>query len=226
MLRSDFERDLLSLQADLSEMATHVEQATRGALNALENQDLARAQQIIDEDDHIDRLQDALENKCVSLMATQQPTAIDLRALMSAVHIAVELERMGDYAEGIAKICLRIGDQPLLKPLIDIPRMAELALTMLKESLQSHANRDEWQARKICQDDDAVDDLYDQIYRELLTYMLQDPRNIERATYLLWVAHDLERIADRATNIAERVMWLVSGHTVGTGNVKSDRSLR
>ena len=226
MLRSDYERDLSSLQADLAEMATHVEQATRRALNALENQDLDLAQQIIDEDDHIDRLQDALENKCVTLMATQQPMAIDLRALMSAVHIGVELERMGDYAEGIAKICLRIGDQPLLKPLIDIPRMAELALTMLNESLQCHANRDEWQARKICKDDDAVDDLYNQIYRELLTYMLQDPRNIERATYLLWVAHDLERIADRATNIAERVMWLVSGHTVGTGSVKSDRSLR
>ena len=226
MLRSDYERDLSSLQADLAEMATHVEQATRRALSALENQDLELAQRIIDEDDHIDQLQDDLENKCVTMMATQQPTAIDLRALMSAVHIAVELERMGDYAEGIAKICLRIGDQPLLKPLIDIPRMAELALTMLNESLQAYANRDEWQARKICQDDDAVDDLYDQIYRELLTYMLQDPRNIERATYLLWVAHDLERIADRATNIAERVMWLVSGHTVGTGNVKSDRSLR
>ena len=226
MLRSDYERDLSSLQADLAEMAAHVEQATRRALNALENQDLELAQQIIDEDDHIDQLQDDLENKCVMLMATQQPTAIDLRALMSAVHIAVELERMGDYAEGIAKICLRIGDQPLLKPLIDIPRMAELALTMLDESLQCHANRDEWQARKICQDDDAVDDLYNQIYRELLTYMLQDPRNIERATYLLWVAHDLERIADRATNIAERVMWLVSGHTVGTGSMKSDRSLR
>lgn len=226
MLRSDYERDLSSLQADLAEMAAHVEQATRRALNALENQDLDLAQQIIDEDDHIDQLQDDLENKCVSMMATQQPTAIDLRALMSAVHIAVELERMGDYAEGIAKICLRIGDQPLLKPLIDIPRMAELALTMLKESLQCHANRDVWQARKVCQDDDTVDDLYNQIYRELLTYMLQDPRNIERATYLLWVAHDLERIADRATNIAERVMWLVSGHTVGTGSVKSDRSLR
>ncbi|MCY4556729.1 MAG: phosphate signaling complex protein PhoU [Chloroflexi bacterium] len=226
MLRSDYERDLSSLQADLREMATHVEQATRRALNALENQDLELAQQIIDEDDHIDRLQDALEDKCVTLMATQQPMAIDLRALMSAVHIGVELERMGDYAEGIAKICLRIGDQPLLKPLIDIPRMADRALTMLDESLQSHANRDEWLARKVCQDDDAVDDLYDQIYRELLTYMLQDPRNIERATYLLWVAHDLERIADRATNIAERVMWLVSGHTVGTGSMKSDRSLR
>ena len=226
MLRSDFERDLSSLQDDLAEMAAHVEQATRRALNALENQDLELAQQIIDEDDHIDRLQDSLEDKCVTLMATQQPTAIDLRALMSAVHICVELERMGDYAEGIAKICLRIGDQPLLKPLIDIPRMAELALTMLSESLQSHASRDVWQARKVCRDDDAVDDLYNQIYRELLTYMLQDPRNIERATYLLWVAHDLERIADRATNIAERVMWLVSGHTVGTGSVKSDRSLR
>ena len=226
MLRSDYERDLSSLQADLAEMATHVQQATRRALNALESQDLELAQRIIDEDDHIDRLQDALEDKCVTMMATQQPTAIDLRALMSAVHIAVELERMGDYAEGIAKICLRIGDQPLLKPLIDIPRMADLALTMLDESLQSHANRDEWLARKVCKDDDAVDDLYNQIYRELLTYMLQDPRNIERATYLLWVAHDLERIADRATNIAERVMWLVSGHTVGTGGVKSDRSLR
>ncbi len=226
MLRSDYERDLSSLQDDLAEMAAHVEQATHRALSALESQDLELAQQIIDEDDHIDRLQDALENKCVTLMATQQPMAIDLRALMSAVHIGVELERMGDYAEGIAKICLRIGDQPLLKPLIDIPRMADLALTMLSESLQSHANRDEWQARKVCRDDDAVDDLYNQIYRELLTYMLQDPRNIERATYLLWVAHDLERIADRATNIAERVMWLVSGHTVGTGSMKSDRSLR
>lgn len=226
MLRSDYERDLSSLQEDLAEMATHVEQATLRALEALQNQDLALAQQIIDEDDHLDHLQDALENKCVTMMATQQPTARDLRALMSAVHIAVELERMGDYAEGIAKICLRIGDQPLLKPLIDIPRMAELALTMLRESLEAYSNHDEWQARKVCRDDDAVDDLYNQVYRELLTYMLQDPRSIERATYLLWVAHDLERIADRATNIAERAMWLVSGHTVGTGSVKSDRSLR
>ena len=117
MLRSDYERDLSSLEADLAEMATHVEQATRRALNALENQDLELAQQIIDEDDVIDRLQDTLENKCVGMLATQQPTARDLRQVLSAVHIGVELERMGDYAEGIAKICLRIGDQPLLKPL-------------------------------------------------------------------------------------------------------------
>ena len=226
MLRSDYERDLYSLQDDLAVMGQRVDAATRSALTALEHQDLGLAQRVIEDDDDIDELQDALESKCIGLLATQQPTAIDLRMVMSAVHIAVELERMGDYAEGIAKICLRIGDQPLLKPLIDIPRMADLALKMLSESLQAYVNRDEWLARKICRDDDAVDDFYDQIYRELLTYMLQDPRNIERATYLLWVAHDLERIADRATNISERVLWLILGRTVGTGDLKSDRSLR
>ena len=226
MLRSDYERDLASLQGNMAEMGNLVQEATRSALYALETRDAALAQQVIDADNAIDGLQDALERKCVGLLATQQPTAIDLRIIMSAVHIGVELERMGDYAEGIAKICLRIGDQPLLKPLIDIPRMADLALKMLDESLQAYASRDEWLARKICRDDDTVDDLYNQIYRELLTYMLQDPRNIEQATYLLWVAHDLERIADRATNISERVLWLVSGRTVGTRDLRSDRSLR
>ena len=226
MLRSDYDRDLYSLEDDLAAMGQRVDAATRSALTALEQQDLGLAQRVIDDDDDIDELQDALESKCIGLLATQQPAATDLRMVMSAVHIAVELERMGDYAEGIAKICLRIGDQPLLKPLIDIPRMADLALQMLGNSLQAYGSRDEWLARKVCRDDDAVDDLYDQIYRELLTYMLQDPRNIERATYLLWVAHDLERIADRATNIAERVLWLILGRTVGTGDLKSDRSLR
>ena len=226
MLRSDYNRDLAALQKSLVEMGRLVAQSTQRALRALETRNAALARQVIADDDHIDQLQDTLENKCVGLLATQQPAAGDLRTVMSIVHIGVELERMGDYAEGIAKICLRIGDQPLLKPLIDIPRMAELALQMLNESLQAYANRDEWLARKICQDDDAVDDLYNQIYRELLTYMLQDPRNIEQATYLLWVAHDLERIADRATNISERVLWLISGRTIGTGDLKSERSLR
>ena len=226
MLRSDYNRDLATLQKSLVEMGRLVAQSTQRALRALETRNAALARQVIADDDHIDQLQDTLENKCVGLLATQQPAAGDLRTVMSIVHIGVELERMGDYAEGIAKICLRIGDQPLLKPLIDIPRMAELALQMLNESLQAYANRDEWLARKICQDDDAVDDLYNQIYRELLTYMLQDPRNIEQATYLLWVAHDLERIADRATNISERVLWLISGRTIGTGDLKSERSLR
>ena len=216
MLRSDYDRSLADLQIDLAEMGRHVESATQSALRALEIQDVRLAQQVIDADDEIDRLQDALESKCVMLLATQQPAATDLRAVLCAVHIAVELERMGDYAEGIAKICIRLGNQPLLKPLIDIPRMADLALKMLNESLQAYTERDEWLARKVCSDDDAIDNLYNQIYRELLTYMLSDPGTIERATYLLWVAHNLERIADRATNIAERVLWLISGHTVGT----------
>ncbi len=224
MLRSDYERDLSDLQTQLSEMGRLVESATKLALSALETQDVALAQQVIDDDDEIDQLQDLLEEKCVMILATQHPTAVDLRSVMSAVHIGVELERMGDYAEGIAKICIRIGDQPLVKPLIDIPRMAELALKMLDESLQAYTGRDEWLARKICADDDVIDDLYNQIYRELLTYMLSDPRTIERATYLLWVAHNLERIADRATNVAERVLWLVSGRMVGMR--PDNRSLR
>ena len=224
MLRSDYDRSLTDLQMRLAEMGQHVESATRSALSALEHQDLQLAREVIDADDEIDRLQDSLENDCVTIIATQQPAARDLRSVLSAVHIAVELERMGDYAEGIAKICIRIGDRPLLKPLIDIPRMADLALKMLDESLQSYAEQDEWLARKVCADDDTIDDLYNQIYRELLTYMLSDPTTIERATYLLWVAHNLERIADRATNIGERVLWLVSGHTVDSR--PENRSLR
>ena len=226
MLRSDFDRLLETLQSDLGEMGRLVEETTKQAIRALQNRDADLAQQVIENDDVIDNLQDTLETKCLGILATQQPAATDLRTVMSVVHMGVELERMGDYAEGIAKICLRIYQEPLLKPLIDIPRMAELALKMLNEGLQAFADRDEELARKVCADDDAVDDLYNQIYRELLTYMLEDPRNIQRATYLLWVAHDLERIADRATNIAERVIWLISGGSVSSRALKSERSLR
>jgi len=130
---------------------------------------------------------------------------------MAVMHIATELERIGDYAEGIAKISVMMGDEPSLKPLIDIPRMAEKAITKLQHSLDALVDRDETAAMVVCTDDDEVDDLYDQISRELLTYMIQDPATIQPATYLLWVAHDLERIADRATNIAERVIVLVTG---------------
>ena len=134
--------------------------------------------------------------------------------LMAVLHIATELECMGDYAEGIAKISISMGDAPPLKPLIDIPRMAEKATTMLNDSIDSLLNRDMVKANAVCQADDEVDDLYDQVYRELLLFMIQDPDTIQRATYLLWVAHDLERIADRATNIAERVIFLVTGKLV------------
>jgi len=130
------------------------------------------------------------------------------------LHIVVELERMGDYAEGIAKISISMGGDPPLKPLIDIPRMAEKATTMLNDSIDSLLNRDMVKANAVCFADDEVDELYNQVYRELILFMVQDPETIQKATYLLWVAHDLERIADRATNIAERVIFLVTGKLV------------
>ena len=134
-----------------------------------------------------------------------------MRVIIALLHIVVELERMGDYAEGIAKISIAMGDSSPLKPLIDIPRMAEKATEMLRDSIDCLLNRDLVKANQVCQADDEVDELYDQVYRELLLFMIQDPQTIQRATYLLWVSHDLERIADRATNIAERVIFLVTG---------------
>ncbi|MFQ6026221.1 MAG: phosphate signaling complex protein PhoU [Dehalococcoidia bacterium] len=214
MVRADFDRHLRELQEELLILGDLVEQAIAKSMEALKKRDLALSQQVVDEDDVIDQKRFQLEDRCIDLMATQQPIAIDLRTLMAVLHISVELERMGDYAEGIAKISLMMGNEPPLKPLIDLPRMAQLASTMLHQSLEALMNRDADLAERICADDDDVDALYDQVYRELLTYMIQDPNNIQRATYLLWVAHDLERIADRATNIAERVIFMVTGKLV------------
>jgi phosphate transport system protein len=188
-----------------------VEKALAKALDALERRDLEASQQVIQEDDEIDRQRFQLEEQSIELIATHQPVARDLRRLITTLHIAVELERMGDYAEGIAKISLMMGDEPPLRPLIDIPRMGEKAAEMLRHSLDALVNRDTVAALAVCDADDEVDALYDQVYRELLTHMIQDPDSIQRATYLLWVAHDLERVADQATNIAERVIYLVTG---------------
>ncbi len=211
MVRADFHRNLRSLQDDLIALGSRVETAIAKSLQGLRNRDLDISRQVVIEDDIIDREWLDLEEQCIDMMARQQPNSIDLRTLMSVLHIATELERMGDYAEGIAKISIMMGDQPPLKPLIDIPRMAEKASQMLHRSLDAFVARDPEAALQVCNDDDEVDNLYEQIYRELLTYMFEDPSTIQRATYLLWVAHDLERIADRATNIAERVIFLVTG---------------
>jgi len=211
MVRADFDRNLKTLQDDLLSLGSMVEKAITKSLIGLKNRDLHLSRQVVEEDDYIDQHRYQLEEQCIDLIATQQPIAIDLRTLMAVLHISTELERMGDYAEGIAKISVMMGDEPPLKPLIDIPRMAEKATTMLRRSLDALVHRDEVAARQVCNDDDEVDELYDQIYRELLTYMIEDPSTIQRATYLLWVAHDLERIADRATNIAERVIFLLTG---------------
>ncbi len=211
MVRADFDRHLRMLQSDLLILGSMVEKAIAKALDALKRRDLEASRQVIQEDDVIDMKRFQLEEQCLELIATQQPMAGDLRSIISILHISVELERMGDYAEGIAKISLMMGDEPPMKPLIDIPRMSEMAMDMLRRSLDALVHRDTVAAMGVCQDDDDVDALYNQVYQELLFFMIQDPKTIQRATYLLWVAHDLERVADRATNIAERVIFLVTG---------------
>lgn len=214
MPRVDFDRDLRLLQDDLLMMGSMVEKAIARALDALKRRDLEASADVIREDDIIDHKRFELEERCIDLIATQQPLAGDLRILITVMNIAVELERMGDYAEGIAKISVAMGDEPPLKPLIDIPRMADKSINMLRRSLDAFVNRDQIAAMSVCNDDDEVDDLYEQVYHELLTYMMADPAAIKRATYLLWVAHDIERIADRTTNISERVIYLVTGKLV------------
>ena len=216
MARADFDRDLRDLQDELLTLGGMVEKAIAKSLDALKNRDLALSEEVIAEDDIIDEMRFELEERCIDLMATQQPLAGDLRIIITVLHVAVELERMGDYAEGIAKISVEMGSEPPLKPLIDIPRMADKSSDMLRRSLDAFVNRDITSAYQICDDDDEVDALYDQVYNELLIYMMSDPGTIRRATYLLWVAHDLERIADRTTNIAERVIFLVTGRLTET----------
>ena len=214
MLRIDLDRQLGQLQQEVISLAEIVDKATMRSVEALKQRDLTESQQLVQEDDYIDQKRYEIEDRCVDLIATQQPIAGDLRAIIALLHITVELERIGDYAEGIAKISLLMGNEPPLKPLIDIPRMAEKATTMLRNSMDSLVSRDTIKANQVLKDDDEVDLLYDQVYRELLVFMLQNPQTIQRATYLLWAAHDLERIADRATNIAERVIFLVTGKMV------------
>ena len=211
MVRADFDRHLRMLQSDLLILGSMAEKSIAKALDALRRRDLEASRQVILEDDVIDMKRFQLEDQCLELIATQQPMAGDLRSIISILHISVELERVGDYAEGISKISLMMGDEPPMKPLIDIPRMSEMALDMLRRSLDALVHRDTVAAMGVCHDDDDVDALYNQVYQELVFFMIQDPKTIQRATYLLWVAHDLERVADRATNIAERVIFLVTG---------------
>jgi phosphate transport system protein len=211
MTRTAFERQLAEIQEDMLILASAVETAIERSIDALRNRDVELARQIIADDVKINRKRYDTEEKCLELIATQQPLAGDLRTIAAVLHIIVDLERMGDYAEGNAKIALMLADEPPVKPYIDIPRMAQIANRMLMDSLEAFNERDADRARRICDEDDEVDALYDQVYRELLTFMLNDPKIIERATYLIWVAHNLERIADRVTNICERVVFLVEG---------------
>lgn len=214
MIRKTFENELQQVKDDVLVLGSMVEQAILDSVEALKKRDLKAAEKILEDDRKINKKRFEIENQLMVLIATQQPMAHDLRLLASAMEIISELERMGDYAKGIANINLRMGDQPLLKPLIDVPRMAQKDVDMLHRSLTAFINEDVEAARAIPKEDDEVDALYNQIYRELMTFVIADPKTIERANWLLWVAHNLERVADRVTNICERTIFIATGELV------------
>jgi phosphate transport system protein len=212
MPRETFQKELQRLQDDTVELGSLVENALVESVDQLKRRDMRQSGRLIRADrEIINAKRFEIEEQALILIATQQPIAGDLRTIAAILEIITELERIGDYAKGIARINIMIGDEPLLKPLIDVPVMAEKARDMLHRSLKAFIQRDVEAAHTIPQEDDEVDHLYDQVYRELLTYIMADPRTIEQANYLLWVAHNLERAADRVTNICERVIFMVTG---------------
>ncbi len=210
-IRTGFHKRLREIQDDILVMGSMVEKAILHSVRVLKDRQVAIAKQIIADDVKINQKRFEIEEKCIQLIATQQPMASDLRVIICVLNIITDLERIGDYAEGIAKIVVMIDDEPPLKPLIDIPRMADKTVQMLRQSLNAFVNCDADAARQIATEDDEVDNLYNQVFRELLSFMIEDPKTITRATRLTWVAHNLERSADRVTNICERVVFIVTG---------------
>lgn len=210
-IRRSYSHELETLREELSHMGTIVAEAIAKATESLAKQDAAMAKVVMDGDDIIDNMQIEIEDKCMVLIARQQPLARDLRIIGTGLKITTDLERVGDHAFDIAKIAGQIADKPLIKPLIDIPRMAQMAQKMLKDALEAYVNLDIALAEQVCEADDEVDRLNQQIFRELLTYMMEDPRSITQATQLILVAMSLERVADHATNIAEWVIYLATG---------------
>jgi len=211
MTREAYHKALKELEDEVLDMGNTVIKAVKDSVESLKTRDIEKSKEIIKNDRLINKKRFDIEERCILLMATQQPMAGDLRILTAILNIITDLERIGDHAEGNAKINILIGKEPLIKPLIDIPRMVEVASNMLEECLKAFVDRDVEKAKKIGSMDDAVDALYEQIYRELLLMMIENPKIIQGATYLIWVAHNMERIADRATNIAERIVFMVTG---------------
>ena len=211
MVRKTFESEIQQVKDNVLVLGSMVEKALLDSVEALKKRDIKAAERVFQEDREINNKRFEIENHLMVLIATQQPMAHDLRLLASTMEIISELERMGDYAKGIANINIRMGDTPLLKPLIDVPRMAQKGADMLHRALSAFVSEDVESARKLPVEDDEVDALYNQIYRELMTFIIQDPTTIERANWLLWVAHNLERFADRVTNICERTIFIATG---------------
>jgi len=211
MPRKLFDQHLHDLQDHVLIMGSMVETSIYRSMDSLKNRNLELAQKVIDDDDQIDMKRYEIEEECIDLIVTQQPMAGDLRIIIAVLNIIVDLERIADHSAGISKIAVMLGNEPPLKPLVDLPRMAEITGGMLRRALKAFINHDTSESVKICIEDDNIDNLYDQVFRELLVYMAEDPKSITRATRLIWVAHNLERSADRVTNIAERVIYLVTG---------------
>ena len=217
-MRKTFETEIQQLKDELLLLGSMVEQQILGSVEALKKRDIEASRLIYGTDAKINARRYAIEEQVMIVIATQQPMAHDLRLLASILEIAGELERMGDYAKGIARINIRMGKEALLKPLIDIPRMAQKSADMLHRALTAFINEDVESARKIPAEDDEVDGLYTQIYHELMMFVIQDAKVIERANWLLWVAHNLERFADRVTNICERTVFVVTGEYMEIGS--------
>lgn len=223
MTRTAFDKQLHDLHNDVLELGSMVEKALDRSMGALKNRDQEIAARVREDDLHINAKRFEIEEQCILIIATQAPVAADLRTIVAVLNIIVDLERMGDHAEGNAKIVQMMGDEPLVKPLVDLPNMARIANEMLRDSLNAFLDLDVDQARRVMERDDEVDQLQAQVYNELLTIMLADPRAIHGATYLLWTSHNIERIADRVTNICERVIFAKTGEMKEAGAIKAGR---
>jgi len=210
-LRENLDRKIKQLLDDVLVLGSMDEHALIKSVEALKRQDLALAKRIYDADARTNAKRFDIENEAMVLIATQQPMARDLRVLASILDVATELERIGDYAKGIANICLMMGKEAPVKPLVDIPYMAEKTVDMLHRALAAFVVADAKTAQQIPFEDDLIDGLYNQVFRELVTYMISDPSTIDRGNYLMWAAHNLERAADRVTNICERTIYVATG---------------
>ena len=209
--RETLDRAIDDLLEQVLIQGSMVENALRDSVNALKNRNINDAKIIYDGDRQINKMHFGIEEDVITLIATQQPMARDLRLLAAILEVTTELERMGDYAKGIARITVRIGQDELLRPINGIPPMAEVCIRMLHQALQAFVERDAEAARSIPKEDDQVDAFYNRIYRELMDQMISTPSTVDQANHLLWVAHNLERVADRVTNICERIVFVVTG---------------
>ncbi|MBU3158567.1 phosphate signaling complex protein PhoU [Clostridium frigoris] len=214
MARKVFEANLQELHNDLIRMGSIVEKQIHDCIDALVTQDIEKAKKIMEDDDIVDVMEREIEDKAIRLIAMQQPLAIDLRNIFTTTKIVTDLERMADYAVDVAKITVRLKDEKYIKQLVDIPRMAEIVVLMIRDSLDAYVSGDIEKAYAVCKRDDEVDDIYKEVFGELLRIMFENQKTVNQATQFLFICKWLERIADHTTNICEWTIYLVTGEKV------------